>query len=88
VLRNPIIGGIRAVADENHAHVLGPWRPNRSGPVGDHEHIEPEARRHAVDFLAHRASVAVNINDSQLAARFLLNRRFSPTAKPEPITAD
>jgi hypothetical protein len=88
VFGNPVIGRVRAVGDENHAHVLGSRRPNRSGPVGYHKHIEPKSRRHAVDFLAYGASVGVNINDSQLAARFPTEPSISTTAKPEPITAD
>ena len=72
-LRNPILGCICTVADKNHPHIRGLWRPDGSRAVGDYENVEPKTPRHAVDFLAHRARITIDVNVSQLPARFLLN---------------
>jgi len=39
VLRNPVIGRVRAVADHDHTHIRGAWRPDRSRAVGDNQNI-------------------------------------------------
>src|SRR5580704_5877468 len=68
-LGNPVVGCTRAVTDGNHAHVRHARRPYRSRAIGDHENFKPKARRHAVDLLAHRARITVDVNVSQLSAR-------------------
>src|ERR1700719_3694776 len=65
-LDNPVVCCIRAIADENHAHVRHPSGPNRSGAVRDDENFDLETRCHAVDLLAHRAGITINVNVSQL----------------------
>jgi hypothetical protein len=40
--------------------------------IGDNENIEPKARCHAINFLADRACVTIDIDVSQLSARFVL----------------
>ncbi|HEX3471985.1 MAG TPA: hypothetical protein VHT28_12460 [Silvibacterium sp.] len=40
------------------------------------ENFDLETRRHAVDLLAHRAGITIDVNVSQFSARFLLNLRF------------
>ena len=41
VLRDPVIGRICAVTDQDHSHVRGAWRPDRSRAVGDNKNIKP-----------------------------------------------
>jgi hypothetical protein len=72
VLRNPVVGRVCVIADQNHSHVRGIWRPNGPRAVGDDENIEPKARRHAVDFLPHRARITIDVDLSQLLGRFPL----------------
>jgi hypothetical protein len=72
-LGNPIVGCICRVADKNHAHARHPGWPDGSGAIRDNENFDLETRRHAVDLLAHRARITIDVNDSQLLVRFLLN---------------
>jgi len=62
VLRNPIVGSVRVIANQNQSDV---W-PNWPRPVEDNEDIEPKARRHAVDFLSHRARITIDVDLGQL----------------------
>src|SRR5580704_12575316 len=82
---NPVVGCICSVADENHAHVRHPRGPNRSGAVRDDENFDLETRRHAVDLLAHRAGITINVNVSQLPTLFVLGYRCLSTT-PEALT--
>src|SRR5208282_1812363 len=45
-------------------------RTDRSRAIGDDENIEPKAPRYAVDLLTHWARITINVNVSQLPARF------------------
>jgi hypothetical protein len=69
VLCNPVIGRVCAFADQDHAHVRGAWRPDRSRAVGDNQNIELKARRHTVDLLPHRARITIDIDFSHPARR-------------------
>ena len=40
-----IVGRVCAFAHQNHTHVRGAWRPDRSRAVGDNQNIQPKARR-------------------------------------------
>ena len=73
MLRNPVVGRVCAIADQDHSYVRGIWRPDGARAVRDHENIKPKACRHAVDFLPHRARITVDVDLSQLPARFRLN---------------
>jgi hypothetical protein len=81
---NPVVGRICSVADENHAHVRRPGRPDRSGAIRDDENFDLETRRHAVDLLVHRARITIDVNVSQLPVRFATQ----PRSYPEPATGD
>ena len=81
-LGNPVVGCICSVADKNHAHVRRPGRPDWSRAIRDNENFDLETRRHAVDLLAHRARVTIDVNVSQFSARFLLNQRFGASQPP------
>ena len=79
-----------AVGHQNHSHVRGTWRPDRSRAVGDNQNIELKARRHTVDLLPHRARITIDVDISQLQARFRLNPPtwlIKPAATLLPITA-
>ncbi len=78
VLRNPVISRVCIIADQHHFHVRGARRPDWSRAIGDNENIEPQASRYAVDFLAHRARITVDIDVSQLPVRFRLNHWTAP----------
>ena len=41
-------------------------------PLGDHENIKLEVCRHGVDLVTDRARITIDVNVSQLSARFLL----------------
>jgi hypothetical protein len=77
-LGDPIVGCICSVADENHAHVRHPRWPDRSGAIRDDENFDLEPRRDAVNLLAHRARITIDVNVSQLLVRFLLNLDCTP----------
>jgi hypothetical protein len=77
-LGDPIVGCICSVADENHAHVRHPRWPDWAGAIRDDENVDLETRRHAVDLLAHRARITIDVNVSQLLVRFLLNLDRDP----------
>jgi len=81
VLRDPVVGRVRAVADHDHSDVRGAWRPDRSRAVGDDENIELKTCRHAVDLLPHRARITIDVDVSQTLARC-----FSTTAIPAAST--
>jgi hypothetical protein len=71
VLCNPVVGRVCAFTHQNHTHVRGAWRPDRSRAVGDDQNIEAQARRHAVDLLPHRACITIDVDFSQLPVRCL-----------------
>jgi hypothetical protein len=71
MIRDPIVGRVCAIADENHMHVRGPRRPDRSRAIVDNENVEPQARRYPIDLLPHWACIAIDINVSQLSTRFV-----------------
>jgi hypothetical protein len=73
---NPVVGCICSVADENRAHVRRPGRPDWSRAIRDNENFDLETRRHAVDLLAHRARITIDVNVSNFRPAFLLNRRL------------
>jgi hypothetical protein len=75
-LGNPVIGCIRVLADENHAHVWGSRRPDWSRAIRDNENVEPKTHRNAVDLLAHRARVTVDVKVCQWSARSILDTGF------------
>jgi len=45
VLCNPVVGRVCAFAHQNHTHVRGAWRPDRSRAVGDNQNIQPTRPR-------------------------------------------
>jgi hypothetical protein len=71
VLCNPVAGRICAFAHQNHSHVGSARRPDRSRAVGDSENMELQASRHAIDLLAHRARITIDVDFSQLPVRCL-----------------
>jgi len=76
MLRNPVVGRVRSVADQDYAHIRSAWRPDRARAVGDYEHIELEACCYTVDLLPHRARIGINVNIGQLPAYFQLSSRL------------
>ena len=70
---NPVVGCICSVANENHAHVRHARWPDRAGAIRDNENFDLETRRHAVDLVAHRARISIDVNVSQILVRFLLS---------------
>lgn len=74
VLCNPVVGRVGIVADENHADIRAAWRPDRTRAVGDNENLEPKARRHAIDLLADRARITIDVNVSQPSAWILFEQ--------------
>ncbi len=62
---DPVIRDIGAIADGDHAHVRPVGRPDRPGPVRHQVNLEAEPVRDAVDFVADRTGVAVDIDFRQ-----------------------
>ena len=71
MFNDPVVDRIRTIAHQDHVHVQSTRRPDWSRPVGDDVNIEPKARRHAVDLLAYRTGIAINVDVSHLRARWL-----------------
>src|SRR5271166_4570077 len=87
VLCNPVVRRVRAITDQDHSHVRGALRPYWSRTVGDDENIEPEARRHAVDFFPHRARISIDVDLCQLTARCLRTLAIPATSTTVSVPA-
>src|SRR6266478_4790362 len=67
-LGNPIVRRVRALAHDDHAHIGPARRQNRPRAVGDDEDLEAQAIGHAIDLLAHRAGIAIDIDIAHASA--------------------
>jgi hypothetical protein len=76
--------------------IRGAGRSDRTRAIGDNENVELKTRRHTVDLVPHRAGVPIDIDGSQLSARFVLgvsqpishSRSFDQRRRVrEPLTA-
>ena len=76
-LRNPIVGRVCTVTDENHPHVRGHGWTDWSRAIGDHKNIELKARRNAVDLLAYRTRITIQVNVGHVSAQLPAEPRFA-----------
>ena len=67
-LGDPVIRRVRRRVHDDHLHVRQAGRTDWTRAVRDDEHREREAGGHAVDFLADRAGVGVNVDGSHTGA--------------------
>ena len=61
-LGDPVIGRIRLVSHHDHANIVLAGRPDRTRTVGDDEDLQRQAAGHAIDLLADRAGIAIDID--------------------------
>ena len=59
---DPVIGGVGRVADRDHPDIRQAGRADRPREVGDDENGQAEPGRDAVDLLAHRAGIAIDVD--------------------------
>ncbi len=72
-LGDPVIRRVRRGVDNDHADVRQARRANRTRTIGDDEDGQTKAGRHAVGFLADRASIGVDIDRSHDGLRLAAN---------------
>ena len=85
-LGDPVIRGIRRGTDDDHLHVRKARRADRARTVGDDEHGHADTGRDAVDLLAHRAGIGVDIDGGHGGVGFPVIARSGATRQSPSMT--